>query len=139
MLTIAGIYLALAVQFRNPIKPLIVFAALPYGMAGGFLGLWLGHEVFGFTAFLSFVSLVGVAVSPVIVLFDFIAEKHAAGAPLRDALIDAGVKRLRPVTVTVTATILGLIPLALHCPGARPPPLSASRPKRGSPASAPLR
>src|SRR5205823_14607905 len=59
LLTIAGIYLALAVQFRDPIKPLIVFAALPYGMAGGFLGLWLGHEVFGFTAFLSFVSLVG--------------------------------------------------------------------------------
>jgi len=53
-------------------------------------------------------------VSHVIVLFDFIEEKHAQGAPLRDALIDAGVKRLRPVTVTVTATILGLIPLALH-------------------------
>jgi multidrug efflux pump subunit AcrB len=113
-LTIAAIYIALAVLFRNPIKPLIVFAALPYGMAGGFLGLRIGHEAFGFMAFLSFISLVGVAVSHVIVLFDFIEEKHAAGAPLREALIDAGVKRLRPVTVTVTATILGLIPLALH-------------------------
>jgi multidrug efflux pump subunit AcrB len=113
-LTIAAIYIALAVLFRNPIKPLIVFAALPYGMAGGFLGLRIGHEAFGFMAFLSFISLVGVAVSHVIVLFDFIEEKHAAGAPLREALIDAGVKRLRPVTVTVSATILGLIPLALH-------------------------
>ena len=64
--------------------------------------------------FLGIVSLIGVIVSHVIVLFDFIEEQHEHGAPLRDALIDAGLMRLRPVLVTVAATVLGLIPLALH-------------------------
>jgi multidrug efflux pump subunit AcrB len=113
-LTIAAIYIALAIQFKNPVKPLIVFAALPYGMTGGFVGLWLGGAAFGTMAFLSFVSLVGVIVSHVIVLFDFIEEMHDKGEPLREALIDAGVARLRPVVVTVTATVLGLVPLAMH-------------------------
>jgi multidrug efflux pump subunit AcrB len=65
-------------------------------------------------AFLGIVSLVGVIVSHVIVLFDFIEEKHAAGEPLEEAVLDAGIIRLRPVMITVGATIFGLIPLALH-------------------------
>jgi multidrug efflux pump subunit AcrB len=50
----------------------------------------------------------------VIVLFDFIEEQHARGAPLQDALIDAGIRRIRPVLITVGATVLALFPLALH-------------------------
>jgi multidrug efflux pump subunit AcrB len=65
-------------------------------------------------AFLGIASLVGVIVSHVIVLFDFIEEMHAEGEPLRDALLDAGIVRLRPVLITVGATVFGLIPLALH-------------------------
>ncbi len=49
-----------------------------------------------------------------IVLFDFIEERHHEGDSLRDALIDAGILRLRPVLITVAATVFGLIPLALH-------------------------
>jgi len=56
----------------------------------------------------------GVIVSHIIVLFDFIEEMHERGEPLRDALIDAGILRLRPVLITVAATVLGLIPLAMH-------------------------
>jgi multidrug efflux pump subunit AcrB len=69
---------------------------------------------FGFMAFLGVVSLIGVIVSHVIVLFDFIEEAHAKGEPLRDALLDAGIVRLRPVMITVGATVFGLVPLALH-------------------------
>jgi multidrug efflux pump subunit AcrB len=69
---------------------------------------------FGFMAFLGIISLIGVIVSHVIVLFDYIEEEHERGAPLEDALIDAGIMRLRPVLVTVGATVLGLVPLALH-------------------------
>jgi multidrug efflux pump subunit AcrB len=58
--------------------------------------------------------LMGVIVSHIIVLFDFIEEMHAKGEPMRMALLDAGLMRLRPVLITVVATILGLIPLALH-------------------------
>jgi multidrug efflux pump subunit AcrB len=55
-----------------------------------------------------------VIVSHIIVLFDFIEEEREAGAPLREALLKAGVIRLRPVVITVAATVLGLFPLAMH-------------------------
>ena len=69
---------------------------------------------FGFMAFLGVASLVGVIVSHVIVLFDFIEEMHEKGEPLERALVDAGIMRLRPVMITVGATVLALFPLALH-------------------------
>ena len=50
----------------------------------------------------------------VIVLFDFIEERHEEGENLRDSLIDAGIMRIRPVLITVAATVLALFPLALH-------------------------
>jgi multidrug efflux pump subunit AcrB len=112
--SVALIYMALVLQFRNAVKPLLVFAAIPYGMAGAFVGLAVMGQPFGFMAFLGVASLVGVIVSHVIVLFDFIEEAHHAGEPLREALLDAGIVRLRPVMITVGATVLGLVPLAMH-------------------------
>jgi multidrug efflux pump subunit AcrB len=69
---------------------------------------------FGFMAFLGIVSLVGVIVSHVIVLFDFIEEAREKGEGLEEALLDAGILRLRPVLITVGATVFALVPLALH-------------------------
>ena len=112
--SISMIYLALMFQFNNAIKPFLVFATAPYGVAGAILGLWVMHTSFGFMAFLGIVSLIGVIVSHVIVLFDFIEEMHAKGEPFEDAVIDAGIIRLRPVMITVGATVLALFPLAMH-------------------------
>jgi multidrug efflux pump subunit AcrB len=72
------------------------------------------HTPFGFMAFLGVASLIGVIVSHVIVLFDFIEEMHEKGEPLERALPDAGIERIRPVMITVGATILALFPLALE-------------------------
>ena len=108
------IYIALVMQFRNAVKPFLVFAAIPYGMTGALAGLVIMGQPFGFMAFLGIASLVGVIVSHVIVLFDFIEEAHERGEPLREALLDAGIVRLRPVMITVGATVLGLVPLAMH-------------------------
>lgn len=83
-------------------------------MVGALAALWVMGEPFGFMAFLGCVSLVGVIVSHVIVLFDFIEEAHERGATLREALLDAGIMRLRPVLITVGATVIALFPLALH-------------------------
>jgi multidrug efflux pump subunit AcrB len=112
--SISMIYLALLFQFNNAIKPLLVFAAAPYGVAGALMGLWIMNTSFGFMAFLGIASLVGVIVSHVIVLFDFIEEMHAKGEPFEEAVIDAGIIRLRPVLITVAATVLALFPLAMH-------------------------
>jgi multidrug efflux pump subunit AcrB len=108
------IYLALTFQFKNAIKPFIVFAAVPYGMAGSLLGLAIMGQPFGFIAFLGIVSLVGVIVSHIIVLFDFIEEAHEAGEDFEEALLDAGLQRLRPILITVGATVIALFPLAAH-------------------------
>jgi multidrug efflux pump subunit AcrB len=114
MISVAAIFLALVFQFRHAVKPLIVFAAIPYGMVGAFFVLWLTGTPFGFMAFLGIASLIGVIVSHVIVLFDFIEEAHQRGESLREALLDAGIVRLRPVLITVGATVIALFPLAEH-------------------------
>jgi multidrug efflux pump subunit AcrB len=114
LISIAGIYLALVFQFRHAIKPVVVFAAIPYGVVGALAALWFMGQPFGFMAFLGVASLIGVIVSHIIVLFDFIEERHEAGAPLTEALLDAGIMRLRPVLITVAATVIALFPLAAH-------------------------
>jgi multidrug efflux pump subunit AcrB len=114
LISVIMIFLALVIQFKHAIKPIIVFAAIPFGIVGAFAGLWIMGAPFGFTGFLGVASLVGVIVSHVIVLFDFIEEKHAEGEPLQQALLDAGIMRLRPVMITVGATVIALFPLAAH-------------------------
>ncbi len=114
LISLLGIYLALLIQFNNAVKPLLVFAAAPYGVVGSLIALSVMHTPFGFMAFLGIASLIGVIVSHVIVLFDFIEEMHEKGEPLTQALPDAGIQRIRPVMITVLATILALFPLALE-------------------------
>jgi len=114
LISLVGIYLALLIQFNNAVKPLLVFAAAPYGAIGALIALTVMHTPFGFMAFLGVASLIGVIVSHVIVLFDFIEEMHEKGEPLERALPDAGIERIRPVMITVGATILALFPLALE-------------------------
>jgi multidrug efflux pump subunit AcrB len=113
-ISVFAIYLALVVQFKSAVKPVIVFTAIPYGVAGALVCLVIAGSPFGFMAFLGIISLIGVIVSHVIVLFDFIEERHEEGAPLREALLDAGILRLRPVLITVAATVFALFPLASH-------------------------
>ncbi len=108
------IFLSLVMQFSNAVKPFLVFAAVPFGAVGALACLWAFGTPFGFMAFLGVVSLVGVIVSHVIVLFDFIEEMHEQGEPLLESLLDAGIARLRPVAITVGATVLALVPLAMH-------------------------
>ena len=114
VISLVAIYLSLVYQFKNAIKPFVVFAAVPYGIAGGLVALWIMDTPFGFMAFLGIISLVGLIVSHIIVLFDFIEEKHAEGEPLKQAVLDAGIMRLRPVMITVLALVIALVPLALH-------------------------
>jgi len=114
LVSVAAIFLALTFQFKNGIKPFVVFAAVPFGAIGALVALWAMGAPFGFMGFLGIISLVGVIVSHIIVLFDFIEEKHAEGEPFEQAVLDAGIMRLRPVLITVGATVFGLFPLAVH-------------------------
>ncbi|QJW95713.1 efflux RND transporter permease subunit [Frigoriglobus tundricola] len=113
IVSMLAIYLALVVQFNSLTKPLLVYAAVPFGMVGGLMGLLIFNVPLGFFAGLGLSSLMGVIVSHVIVLFEYIEEAHEKGEPVREAVVDAGLARLRPVLVTVLATVGGLVPLAL--------------------------
>ncbi len=113
-ISMSAIFLALVFQFNNAVKPLLVFAAVPYGAVGALMGLVVMGAPFSMMAFLGIASLVGVIISHVIVLFDFIEEMHEKGEPLHESLLDAGIVRLRPVMITVGATIFALFPLAIH-------------------------
>lgn len=114
LISVVAIFLSLVFQFKNAIKPFVVFAAVPYGIVGGLVALWIMGTPFGFMAFLGIISLVGLIVSHIIVLFDFIEEKHEEGKPLKEAVLDAGIMRLRPVMITVLALVIALVPLAMH-------------------------
>jgi len=94
---------------------LVVLQSFNSGTWGqGTLSPEIESLTFGFMAFLGVASLVGVIVSHVIVLFDFIETMHEKGEPLKEALLDAGIVRLRPVLIAVGATVFGLVPLAFH-------------------------
>ncbi|MGC2757762.1 efflux RND transporter permease subunit, partial [Candidatus Binatus sp.] len=108
------IYVALVIQFNSAIKPVLVFACVPYGVVGALLALLVMGTPFGFMAFLGIASLIGVIVSHVIVLFDFIEEMHEKGEPFMEAVLDAGIERLRPVLITVGAAVLALVPLSVR-------------------------
>ncbi|MGA7413652.1 MAG: efflux RND transporter permease subunit, partial [Bryobacteraceae bacterium] len=114
VICVFSLYLALLAQFRHAVKPLIVFAAIPYGAVGAIISLAIMGQPFGFMAFLGVISLIGVIVSHIIVLFEFIEERREAGEELEVALADAGILRLRPVMITVAATVIALFPLAAH-------------------------
>ena len=114
LICIGLIYITLVVQFKDAVKPLLVFVAVPYGVCGAFFALAVMNSTFGFMAFLGIIALVGVIVSHIIVLFDFVEDARERGESLQDSLLDAGIVRLRPVLITVGATIMALIPLAIH-------------------------
>jgi multidrug efflux pump subunit AcrB len=114
MMSTLLIFLALVIQFKHAAKPFIVFAGIPFGIAGALGFLVIMGTPFGFMAFLGIASLIGVIVSHVVVLFDFIEETHERGESLEESLLDAGIVRLRPVLITVAATVIALIPLAMH-------------------------
>jgi multidrug efflux pump subunit AcrB len=111
--SLALIAMAMILQFHSVVKSIVVMLTVPLGIIGALLGLALSGSPLGFTAMLGIVSLAGVIVSHIIVLSDFIEDARERGMRLEDALVQAGLARLRPVLVTVLATVGGLIPLFL--------------------------
>lgn len=112
-MSLALICMTMVLQFKSVIKSVVVMLTVPLGLIGALLGLAITHSPLGFMALLAMVSLAGVMVSHIIVLSDFIEHARAKGLPLEEALVQAGLARLRPVLVTVLATVGGLIPLFL--------------------------
>lgn len=92
----------------------MVISTIPLGVIGVVIGLILFRSYFGFMAFLGMISLAGIVINNAIVLIDRIEiEQKEYGKSLKDAIVDAGLQRLRPILLTTFTTSLGLIPLYL--------------------------
>jgi len=113
-LALFAIYALLAIPFRSYVRPLIVMAAIPFGLVGAVLGhLLLGFEIAA-TSIFGFVGLSGVVVNDSIVMIDFISERRRAGMPIREAIIGGAKARFRPIFLTSLTTFLGVAPLMLE-------------------------
>jgi multidrug efflux pump subunit AcrB len=108
------VYIVLVAQFNSFRQPLIIALSLPFGLVGAVLGLWVTGYPFGFMAFLGVVSLTGIVVNDAIVLIDFINGIRREGGDVRQAVIQAGKLRFRPVMLTTISTVGGLLPLAVR-------------------------
>jgi len=113
-LPIAGfvIVLLLVGQFNSIRKPLIILITIPLGLIGVVFGLIVARSYFGFITLLGVVSLSGVVINNAIVLIDRIRiEIEDLGRTPATAVVEASVRRLRPILLTTATTVLGLIPL----------------------------
>jgi multidrug efflux pump subunit AcrB len=106
--------LILIAQFNSFRRPLIIGLTLPLMMIGIVPGLLLTNAPFGFMAFLGMISLLGIIVNNAIMMIDRIEIERAAGQTLEDAIVVAAQKRFRPIIMTATTTIVGLVPLSLQ-------------------------
>ena len=112
LLGIVLVYLVMVAQFQSLRSPLIVMFTIPLAFTGGFLALLLAGVEVSVISLIGFVMLVGVIVNNGIVLVDYINQLRLEGMGRREAIIEAGVTRLRPILMTSLTTILGLVVMA---------------------------
>src|SRR4030095_4187671 len=111
LVALALIIITLVLQFRSVIKAAVVMLTVPLVLIASVIGLFVTSSPFGFMAMLAVISLIGVLVCNMIVLSEQIEHTRAQGLPLEEALVKAGLSRLRPVLMTVLAVSGGLLPL----------------------------
>ena len=111
LIGIALITMILIAQFNSISNPLIIMVAVGLSLIGVLLGLILTRTAFGLFTFIGIISLAGIVVNNAIVLIDYIEQLRERGVDKREAVIEGGATRLRPVLLTALTTILGLVPL----------------------------
>ena len=112
LIAILLVFLILAAQFESVTMPFIVVMAIPFSMTGAFLAMFITNTALSMTSFLGLIVLVGIVVNNSILLVEFINQnKQIMGRD--EALVQAGVMRLRPILMSCGTTVIGMIPLSL--------------------------
>jgi len=107
------VYVIMASQFESLIQPFIIMFTIPMAFVGTVLGLeFLGINV-SVVVFLGMIMLAGIVVNNAIVLVDYTNTLRGRGMALKEAIVQAGCVRLRPILMTTATTVLGLLPMAL--------------------------
>ena len=116
-LSIVLIYVVLAVQLESFILPFVIMTSLPLSIIGVIIGMVVTRVQLSMFVMIGIIMLMGMVVNNAIVLLDFVASMRHKGVPIREALIESGGSRLRPILMTTLTTVLGWIPMALAIGG----------------------
>ncbi|HHV71659.1 MAG TPA: efflux RND transporter permease subunit [Clostridia bacterium] len=113
ILAVILVYMIMAAQFESLIHPLTIMFSLPLAFIGVVLGLLVTRRTLSIPAFIGCIMLAGIVVNNAIVLVDYINNLRSRGMGRREAIMQAGPTRLRPILMTTLTTVLGLLPLTL--------------------------
>lgn len=113
LLAVIFIYLIMVAQFQSLLSPFIIMFSIPLAFTGGFLALFLTGQEVSVIAMLGFIMLAGLIVNNGIVLIDYINQARREGMSKKDAIIDSGKTRLRPILMTAFTTILAMLTSAV--------------------------
>ncbi|HEY3416874.1 MAG TPA: efflux RND transporter permease subunit, partial [Armatimonadota bacterium] len=114
MLSIALVFMLMAALFESILAPLIIMLSVPQAMAGALFAMALGHQMLSIVSMIGIIMLVGLVTKNAILLVDYtntLREEH--GKSRRDALLEAGPTRLRPILMTTMAMVFGMMPTAV--------------------------
>ncbi len=113
LLAVLLVYMVLASQYESLKNPLIVMLSVPVAAVGVLVTLWMTGTTLNVQSFIGSIMLGGVVVNNAILLVDQAARLNREGHQVREAVMEAGRRRLRPILMTTLTTVLGLLPLAL--------------------------
>ena len=113
LLAVLLVYMILAAEFESLVQPFTILLSVPLGLIGAILALWLFGGGLNTVSLIGIVILVGIVDNNAVVMIDFINQRKAEGAPLREAILDAGRARLRPIVMTTITTMLAIMPMML--------------------------
>lgn len=113
LISIALIFLTMVIQLGDLVHSLLVLVAIPLGLIGVIVSLWVFRSSLSLNSGLGTILLNGIAVANSIILVDFIRKKSQAGMAPFDAVLSASTARLRPILMTSLCTVLGMFPIAL--------------------------
>ena len=108
------VYTLLAIPFRSYIQPLVIMGAIPFGLTGAVIGHIIMGQNLTILSLIGIVALAGVVVNDSLVLVNFINVYRADGHTLKEAVLEAGPRRFRPILLTSLTTFFGLFPLLME-------------------------
>lgn len=113
LLAIILIYMVLAAEFESFVHPLTIMLSLPFSLVGAILGLLISGKTINMISLIGIIMLMGLVTKNAILLIDNTIHLRKKGMTVIDALVEAGVLRLRPILMTTMAMIFGMMPIAL--------------------------
>jgi multidrug efflux pump subunit AcrB len=113
LLALIIVFLILAAQFESFSSPLVIMFTVPLALAGAVLSLWVFGQTLNIFSQIGIIVLVGIVTKNGILIVEFANQRLEQGLSVREAVIDAATRRLRPILMTSFATMLGALPIAL--------------------------